>query len=141
MTRSLQGLAVWHLLLAPIALVFLTLLLSGRPDNDPPDDLFYFDYVGFVYLAGALTASGSLLTGFVMAGFSFVRLGKSFLHPNWNVILLPGLAGTLATTVVAGLTVWFMTIFQWPVSEVLGGFLAYYLLGRRLIGVGGPVPP
>jgi len=136
----LQGLAVWHLLLAPIALVILVLLLAGRPENDPPDDFFYFDYVGFIYLAGALIAIAALVTGFVMAGVSFARLGKSFFHPKWRVTLLSGLAGTLATILIVALTVWFMTIFTWPIAEVTGGFLAYHLVGWRLSHSSGTVP-
>jgi len=127
-------------LLAPIALVVLALLLAGRPENDPPDDFFYFDYVGFIYLAGALTAVAALLTGFIMAGVSFARLGKSFFHPNWDVVFLSGLVGTLVTILIVALTVWFMTIFIWPVAEVAGGFLAYHLVGRRLTESRGTVP-
>lgn len=137
---ALQGLALWHLLLAPIALLGLALLLAGRPGNDPPDDLFYFDYVGFIYLAGALTAAAALLTGFIMAVVSFARLGKSFFHPNWDFVLLSGLLGTLATILIAALTVWFITLLAWPVSEVTGGFLAYYLVGRRVTDSHGTAP-
>lgn len=128
----LQGLAAWHLLLTPVALVILAVLLAGRPENDPPDDLFYFDYVGFIYLAGALTAVAAFFTGLIMSGVSFARLGKSFFHPKWGVILLPGLLGTLATMTIVLATVWFATILIWPIAELAGGFIAYFLVDWRL---------
>jgi uncharacterized membrane protein AbrB (regulator of aidB expression) len=51
-------------------------------------------------------------------------LGRAFWRPRWSIILIPGLIGTLVT----GL----FDLMGWPVSYLVGGAIAYWLVGKLL---------
>jgi len=113
--------AVWHLVLALICLglLLLFLILVDAPEESSHDDSY-----GLTILAGAVLTGAGLFSGLLLAGVSLALLGKSFFRPRWSVILVPGLLGTLAAVVGS--------FVGWPVSEVIGGFVAYHLVGGRL---------
>jgi hypothetical protein len=116
---AMQGMAVWYLLTGVTALVFVTLvLLLGEPGSAGPE------VYGVSAIAGAEVTGGGLAGAIVLGGISWALLGMAFLHPRWSVILVPGLIGAATSQL--------FDLIGWPVSVLIGGFVAYWMIRNRL---------
>jgi len=116
---AMQGMAIWYLLTGVVALAFVTLvlLLGDSGSGDP-------EVVGVSTITGAEVTGGALAGAFLLGGFSWAMQGRSFLRPRWSVILIPGLAGSVAAQV--------FDLMDWPVSVLIGGFVAFWMIRKRL---------
>jgi hypothetical protein len=115
---AMQGMAVWHLLLGIGALVFTVTITLAQPSASD-DDIY-----GMSALTGAEVTGGALAAALILGGVSWAMLGRAFWRPRWSIILIPGLIGTLVT----GL----FDLMGWPVSYLIGGAIAYWLVGKLL---------
>ncbi len=115
---AMQGMAVWHLLLGIAALIFVALILSLTGPVETSSTSEHYSLIGAELTGGALAAA------LIFGGVSWAILGKQFLRPRWSVILLPGLIGALASG--------FFDLIGWPVSVLIGGIIAYWLVRIRL---------
>ena len=116
---AVQGMAIWHLLLGVGALVFTLVVVVARPSSASDDDIY-----GMSALTVAEVTGGALAAALILGGISWAMLGRAFWRPRWSVILIPGLIGTLTS----GL----FDLIGWPVSYLVGGAVAYWLVGRLL---------
>jgi hypothetical protein len=118
MTRAialaLQGMAIWHLLLGVCALALTLGIVAAQPSGDS-DTL-----LGVGAVTGAEVTGGAAAAVLILGGISWAMQERAFWRPRWSIILIPGLAGTLAT----GL----FELQDWPASYLVGGFLAYWLV-------------
>jgi hypothetical protein len=113
---ALQGMAFWHLLLGLAALALTVSVAVARPDD--VSDNFW----GVGALSGAEVTGGALAAALMLGGLAWWMLGRGFWRPQWSVILMPGLAGTLAMQL--------FELMDWPVSFLIGGAVAYFLVAR-----------
>jgi hypothetical protein len=114
---AMQGMAFWHLLLG-VAAVSFTLMLVAT-DASLEDNSY-----GMSGMTAAETAGAALAAALLLGGISWAMLGRAFCHPRWTLILLPGLVGTVAAGVFEHM--------DWPVSYLLGGAIAYWMVRRQL---------
>ena len=117
---AIQGMALWHLVLGAPFLVLLTVLLLTAKSNTASSE---GDGYGFGVLVFGVLAIGALVVGLVFAGLSWAILGREFLRPRWSLILIPGLVGTLTSAVTA--------FIGWPISELIGAWVAYRMVNGR----------
>jgi hypothetical protein len=115
---ALQGMAFWHLLLGIGALAFTLSVVIARPDG-VSDDAW-----GAGAISGAELAGGALAAASILGGLAWWMLGRAFFRPAWSIFLLPALIGTI--------TVQFVELMDWPVSFLIGGAVAYFLVAKSL---------
>jgi len=115
---AMQGMAFWHLLLGIGALAFTVTVVLAQPSASD-DDIY-----GMSALKGAEVTGGALAAALILGGGSSAIQGRAFWRPRWSVILIPGLIGTLVT----GL----FDLMGWPVSYLIGGAIAYWIVARLL---------
>jgi hypothetical protein len=114
---AMQGVAFWHLLLGVAALAFtLTLVATDASLED--------NRYGMSGMTAAEVTGASLAAAALLGGISWAMLGRAFWGPRWFLILVPGLVGTVATVA--------FEYMDWPVSYLLGGAIAYWMVRRQL---------
>jgi hypothetical protein len=115
---AMQGMAFWHLVLGVIALMSTLTVIVAQPHGSA-DDLW-----GMSAISGAEVAGAALATALILGGISWAMQGRAFWRPRWSIILVPGLVGTLTTEL--------FEVMDWPVSFLVGGAVAYWLVSRLL---------
>jgi hypothetical protein len=114
---AMQGMAFWHLLTGVAALAFiLTLVVTGESLED--------DKYGLSAMTAAKVTGATLAAALLLGGISWAMLGRAFWRPRWSLILLPGVVGVVATGV--------FEYMDWPVSYLLGGAVAFWMVRRQL---------
>ena len=115
---ALQGMALWHaVLLLPVSLLLVILITAPGGDESGEGN-------GMAVLASLVLAAGAIVAAVILAGIGWALLGRQFLRPRWSLIIVPGLIGTI--------TVAPASFIGWPTAEVVGAFVAYWLVSRRL---------
>jgi hypothetical protein len=116
---ALQGMALWHLLLGVPLLIILFFLLTAGDDSASEGH-----GRGMTILATGALGGGSTFAGLVFGGISWAILGRRFWRPRWSTIMVPGLVGTLTSA--------FTAFIGWPLSELIGIWVASGLVNRQL---------
>jgi len=114
---AMQGMAFWHLLLGVAAVVLVLVLVATDASLEE-------ESYGVSGMTAAETAGAGLAAALLLGGIGWAMLGRAFWHPRWTLILVPGLVGTVATGV--------FEYMDWPVSYLLGGAVAYWMIRRQL---------
>jgi hypothetical protein len=113
--------AFGHLVLAIPAFALLLIFVLIAATSSSSDDS---DGMALSLLAGGALAAGAVLAALALGGISLALLGRSFVPIRWSLIMVPGFIGTIVTMPAS--------IIGWPTSELVGAFVAYHMVSRRL---------
>jgi len=125
--------ALWHFVpvaLAVVVVIALNLFVWAGNDTDArdlpiPEEAIYVAIAFGVWL-------GLLIFGLAFVVIAQILLGESFSEPNWGAVLFSGFVGTVVAVLVGAATIWYAPLLVWPICEVVGVMVAYYLAERFL---------